>query len=244
MINLLLEARKNYLEIEAPSTTKPLITDQVITSQALAFFFAGFDSVSSLLCFMSYELAVNPDVQQKLIEEIDKTRETCAGEEPTCEAILGMKYLDMVVSESLRKWPNMIAADRVCTKSYPIEPKYPDEETVQLEENCDVFIPIFALHRDPKYFPEPEHFDPERFNEENKATITPYTYLPFGVGPRNCIGSRFAILETKTLFFYILSHFEIVAVEKTQIPVQLCKKQFHLTAEGGFWLGFKSRVGP
>jgi cytochrome P450 family 9 len=99
-----------------------------------------------------------------------------------------------------------------------------------------------GLHRDPQYWPEPDRFDPERFSEENKMKINPYTFLPFGVGPRNCIGSRFALLETKTLFFYILAHFEIVPVEKTQIPLQLSRKTFAMTAEKGFWLGFKRRV--
>ncbi|XP_063915542.1 cytochrome P450 9e2-like isoform X1 [Zophobas morio] len=261
MIHLLLEARKNGLKHEEtepiqdtgfatvaeseinknPKNMKAEITDQDITSQALIFFFAGFDSVSALMCFMSYELALNPDVQKRLAEEIDETVEACKGK-LTYEALLGMKYMDMVVSETLRKWPNAVAVDRVCTKPYTIEPKYPDESPVHLEKDAVVWLPIFALHRDPEHYPEPERFDPERFNDENKVNIKPYTYLPFGSGPRNCIGSRFALLETKTLFFYILSHFEIVPVGKTQIPLVLSKKQFNLTAENGFWLGLKRRT--
>ncbi|RZC39785.1 p450 domain containing protein [Asbolus verrucosus] len=102
-------------------------------------------------------------------------------------------------------------------------------------------MPTYAIHRDSQYFPDPERFNPERFSEENKGNIRPYTYLPFGSGPRNCIGSRFALLETKVLFFHILSHFEIIPIEKTQIPLQLNRKSFNMTAEGGFWFGFKRR---
>ncbi|XP_063915549.1 cytochrome P450 9e2-like [Zophobas morio] len=260
MVHLLLEARKSGLKHEEneplqdtgfatvaeseinknPTNAKTEITEQDITSQALIFFFAGFDTVSTLMCFMSYELAVNPDIQKRLIEEVDETLETCKGK-LTYEALLGMKYMDMVVSESLRKWPNPIAVDRVCTKPYTIEPKYPDEKPVHLETKAVIWLPTFGIHRDPQYYPDPKRFDPERFSDENRANIKPYTYLPFGSGPRNCIGSRFALLETKTLYFYILSHFEIVPVEKTQIPLVISKKQFNLTAENGFWLGLKRR---
>ncbi|KAJ3645275.1 hypothetical protein Zmor_022941 [Zophobas morio] len=260
MIHLLLEARKNGLKhedshpiqdtgfatVEEHDFTKNAkkiereITDQDIASQALIFFFAGFDTVSSLMSLMSYELAINPDVQDKLLQEVDDTFEACGGK-ITYEGLLGMKYMDMVVSESLRKWPNAVATDRMCTKPYTIQPKHPDEKPVHVEkENC-IWIPVFAIHRDPKYYPEPERFDPERFSDENKANIKPYTYLPFGIGPRNCIGSRFALLETKILFFYILSHFRIVTIEKTPIPLALCKKQFNLNAKDGYWLGLKRR---
>ncbi|KAJ3645296.1 hypothetical protein Zmor_022962 [Zophobas morio] len=260
MIHLLLEARKNGLKHDEtqplqdtgfatvteseintnPKNTKTEITDQDITAQALVFFFAGFDSVSALMCFMAHELAANPDVQDRLIKEVDETLELCQ-DKLTYEALLSMKYMDMVVCETLRKWPNAVASDRVCTKPYTIEPKYPDEKPVHLKIKDAVWFPVFGIHRDPQYYPEPERFDPERFNDENKVNISPYTYMPFGVGPRNCIGSRFALLETKTLFFYILSHFEIVPVEKTQIPLVLSKKQLNMAAENGFWLGLKRR---
>ena len=260
MIHLLLEARKNGLKHEEteplqdtgfatvvesevnknPKNTKAEITDEDITSQGLIFFFAGFEAVSSLMCFMSHELAVNPDVQTRLIQEVDETLEACEGK-LTYESLLSMKYLDMVVSETLRKWPNAVGVDRVCTKPYTIEAKYPDEKPIHLEKNDIVWLPIFGIHRDPQHYPEPERFDPERFNDENKVNIKPYTYLPFGSGPRNCIGSRFALLETKALFFYILSHFEFVPVEKTQIPLVLSRKSMHLVAEKGFWLGLKRR---
>jgi cytochrome P450 family 9 len=261
MINLLLEARTNGFKQEeltdiqdtgfatAKETesvgkntkiTKQEITDIDITAQALIFFFAGFDTVSSLMCFISYELGIHPDIQERLRQEVDETFENC-NRKLTYEALMSMKYLDMVVSETLRKWPASVAVDRVCTKPYTIEPKTSDEVPLHLEQNAVVWLPIYALHRDPKYFPEPDLFDPERFNDENKSKIIPYSYIPFGSGPRNCIGSRFALLETKVLFFHILLHFEIVPVAKTQIPLHLNRKSFTMTAENGFWLGLKRR---
>ena len=86
------------------------------------------------MSLMSYELAVNPDVQDKLLLEVDEALGTC-NDKITYEVLLGLKYMDMVVSECLRKWPNSVATDRVSTKPYTIEPKYPNEKPVHLEKN-------------------------------------------------------------------------------------------------------------
>ncbi|XP_066257290.1 cytochrome P450 9e2-like [Euwallacea similis] len=257
MINLLLESRKgvtheeenvaetgyatvkesNYLE---KSKFKPLklLTNDDITSQALIFFFAGFDTISTALCFGSYELALNKDVQDKLREEILQSHKENNGK-LTYDSLLKLKYLDNVFSEILRKWPPVMMIDRVCTKPYTIEPKYPDEKPVPLKVGEIVMLPMYGLHRDPKYFPNPEKFDPERFSDENKDKIVPYSYIPFGSGPRNCIGSRFAILEAKAVLYYLLLNFQIVPINKTPIPLKICKASMQPKAEGGFWLGFK-----
>jgi cytochrome P450 family 9 len=105
----------------------------------------------------------------------------------------------------------------------------------------NIIIPIYSLHRDPQYYPDPDRFDPERFSDENKSKINPYTYLPFGTGARSCIGSRFALMETKVLFFHLLSNFEIVPVAKTQIPIRFDRKAINMSAEKGFWVGLQRR---
>lgn len=94
--------------------------------------------------------------------------------------------MDHVVNESLRKWPPVVVTDRVCVQGFD----YSDEHNLRfrIKENMSVWVPIYGFHHDPNYFPEPEKFDPERFNDENKKHIIPGTFLPFGYGPRNCIG--------------------------------------------------------
>ncbi|XP_044272812.1 cytochrome P450 9e2-like [Tribolium madens] len=259
MINIMLEARKHGLKHEETPTqdtgfatieeseigksgkVKKEITDDDITSQALVFIFAGFETVSSMMCFLSYELALNPDIQKRLIQEIDQTLDSCDGH-VTYEALMGMKYLDMVLTESLRKWPVSAGMDRVCTKEYVIEPKLPGENPVRVDKGTTILVPVFAIQRDPKYYPNPEKFDPERFSDGNKGKVVPYTFMPFGAGPRSCIGTRFAIMETKVLFFSILRHFEIVRVEKTAVPIRGIPQQITLSSADGFWLGFKRRV--
>lgn len=97
------------------------------------------------------------------------------------------------------------------------------------------------MHWDSKYYPEPERFDPERFSDENKSKFNPHAYLPFGAGPRNCIGSRFALMETKAVFFYLLAKFDIVVTEKTPIPLKISRSKFRLDCDEGFWMGLKLR---
>ncbi|KAJ8953901.1 hypothetical protein NQ318_019141 [Aromia moschata] len=217
------------------------LTNEDITAQALIFFFAGFDSISSLICFSSYEIAINQNIQNRLRQEIRETLKDCGGK-LTYDGLMKMKYLDMIISETLRKWPTNVAVDRVCTKAYTIDPVSPDEKPVHLEEGVYLWLPLFAIHRDPEYYPDPERFDPERFSDENKGNIRPYTYFPFGLGPRNCIGSRLALLEAKTLLFYLILNFEIVPVKESVIPVKISQRSFQLSAQDGFWFGLKRIV--
>ncbi|XP_066159249.1 cytochrome P450 9e2-like isoform X2 [Euwallacea fornicatus] len=258
MINLLLEIKRGCAkkkeedvsddgfavikeEENAPATHHKRtvnITNQDIASQALVFFLAGFDSVSSAMSYTSYELALNPEIQAKLRKEINEVSEKCNGK-PSYEDILGMKYMDMVVSESLRKWPVAPAADRICVKPYTLKPMSPEDPTITFKVKDTLWIPIISIHRDEKYYPDPEKFIPERFSEANKGNILPCTYMPFGVGPRACIGSRFALLETKAVIFYLLKNYEIVPTKNTKNPLKFLRRSVALTPEGGVPLGLK-----
>nr|QZM07471.1 cytochrome P450 monooxygenase CYP9EK1 [Lasioderma serricorne] len=261
MIHLLLEARKGALVHENTNTSdgdtgfatvqeselgkqKKFMTtklsDDDIAAQALAFFFGGFDTTASTICFMSYELAKNPDVQGKLQQEIDVVLETSNGK-VTFEVLTRMKYLDQVISESLRKWTPGLQNDRLCIKDYVIEPERPNEKPYLIKKGDVVIVPTIGLHYDPQYFPNPEQFDPDRFSDENKKNIVPGSYIPFGNGPRNCIGSRFALLEVKTLFFHLLSKFDLVFTEKTILPMKLKTVGFSMKPDGGFQIGLKRR---
>lgn len=166
------------------STTRQW-SDEDIVAQCFLFFFAGFDPISNNLGFTSHELAVNPDVQQKLFEEIIEVESRLNGNKITYDQLQKMKYLDMVITESLRKWPPIAITDRLCSKDYIYEE---DGIKLQIKKGMTIVVPSISFHYDEKYFPNSNVFDPERFNDENKRNIVPGTYLPFGIGPRNCIG--------------------------------------------------------
>lgn len=97
--------------------------------------------------------------------------------------LMTLPYLDMVVSETLRKYPPLAFLDRVCVTDY----KIPNTDLV-LEKGTPVYISMLGMHNDPQYFPEPDKYDPDRFSEENKQKRSHFTYFPFGEGPHNCIG--------------------------------------------------------
>lgn len=144
------------------------------------------------------------------------------------------------ILEALRKWPPFVILGRECTKTYTIKPTLPEEKTLVISKGTGIHIPCYAIHHDPKYFPNPEQFDPERFSAANRSKLTPYTVLGFGQGPRSCLGSRFALMETKIIIFHLLSRLEIVTTERTQIPLKLSKKfGINIRPEKGLWIGFK-----
>lgn len=209
MIHLLLEAKKGRLVDETDkfkeyeigfatveesnygkSKRKLPITEDLIAAQALIFFIAGFETASTTLSFLSYQLAVNPSIQSKLQKEIDQVLIKTGGK-VTYEELLKMKYLDQVISETLRMYPAGYILTRVCTKTYLIPAKKYKEVDLTVDPGTVVVIPVIGLHMDPKYFPNPMKFDPDRFSEANRSDIVPGTFIPFGSGPRNCIGGYF-----------------------------------------------------
>lgn len=134
------------------------------------------------MTFMAYELVKNPEIQRKLQQEIDEVNENLNGKSITYEVLQKMKYMDQVVSETFRLWPAAPIIDRMCSKDFELE--YDDGKKIHFEAGRNFYLPIYGLHHDEKYFPNPETFDPERFSEENKDNINRDAYMPFGVGPR------------------------------------------------------------
>ncbi|KAG8222560.1 hypothetical protein J437_LFUL016761 [Ladona fulva] len=170
-----------------------------LVSHAFVFYFAGFETSSTAMNFALFELAANQDCQERLIEEIDAVLESNKGE-ITYETLHSMKYLDMVVSETLRKYPALAMLDRVCTQEYRNK-----EHDLVIPKGMHVLIPVYTIHQNPIHYPDPEKFDPERFSDEAKKNRPSFTYMPFGEGPRMCIGMRFGLMQVKVGLFSVLS---------------------------------------
>ncbi|XP_023564452.1 cytochrome P450 3A4-like [Octodon degus] len=190
------------------------MSDLEIAAQSINFIFAGYESTSSALSFLMYELATHPDVLKNLQQEIDETLPNKAV--PTFDALVQMEYLAMVVNETLRLYPVANRLERVCKNDVQVNRMLIPKGTV-------VMIPTFALHRDPEYWSEPDEFLPERFSKKNKDLINPYIYMPFGNGPRNCIGMRFALMSMKLAAIRILQNFSLQPCEETQVPMKLSR---------------------
>lgn len=178
-IDLLLEIKQKNLK---EPQQKIAIDDKFMVAQAFIFFAAGFETTSTLSGFILHELAHNGDIQEKVYQEIQSI--LTKYEDKLCyEAISELSYLDMVVMEGMRKYPVLHVLARNCNAPYKFE-----NFDLTVEPGVNVLIPLYSIHHDPKYYPEPEKFIPERFTSEEIGKRHPMVYLPFGDGPRHCIG--------------------------------------------------------
>lgn len=212
------------------------MTFNELAAQVFLFFIAGFETSSSTMTFAFYELAVNQDVQDKAREQIEEVLEKHNGEF-TYEAAMELTYVDQIIQETLRKYPIVDTLLRKVTIPY----KVPNTE-ITLDSGMRVLIPVMGIHRDPEIYPEPEKFDPERFTKENIAARHPYAWIPFGEGPRNCIGLRFGMMQTRLGIAMILKNFIVTPSKKTNIPLTLDPAGQLLSPAGGMFLNLKPIV--
>ncbi|XP_050305405.1 probable cytochrome P450 6a13 [Anthonomus grandis grandis] len=209
---------------------KTAFDDDNITAQCLLFFIAGFETSATTMTFAIFELAQHPEIQEKIRQEANEVLERHGGK-LTYEAMMELTYTESVIEETMRKYPPVPAIPRCCTKDYTI----PGTDTV-IAKGTSMFIPAWGLHMDPEYFPEPETFDPDRFSPENKKMIREYTYLPFGEGPRMCLGLRFGIMQSKVGLVTIVRKYKLSLNEKTAVPVKMVRDNLILAAQGGIWV--------
>lgn len=156
------------------------MTYEEIAAQVFIFYIAGSETSSATAYYTLYELAQNIELMEKAQEDIKSTMEKHNGE-LSYEAIMEMKFIDLCVKETLRKYPFPILT-RECTKDYLVP-----GSKFTIQKGTSIVISLLGIHRDESFFPHPEQYDPERFSEERKD-YNEDMYMPFGVGPRNCIG--------------------------------------------------------
>jgi len=247
MINILMQVQKEGAEMKEEAygngdvtPVKRIWTEDEIVAQCFVFYSAGFNSIAAALSFLAYEIAINPDVQQTLYNEICEVERKLNGDQIQYHNLKEMKYLDQVIQEALRKWSPGVMIDRICVKDYVVDDV--DGKSITIKKGTFLWLPVYAIHHDPQYHPDPYKFDPSRFSEENKSKIQSGTFFPFGMGPRNCIASRFALTEIKLITYKLLLNFSIEPNSNTQIPVQYKKSTAGVVAEKGIHLDFKRRI--
>nr|WLK66390.1 cytochrome P450 [Eocanthecona furcellata] len=193
------------------------VTNELAIAQAFMFFFAGMDATSLLMLYTASNLAQSKDCQSKAREEIKNVLEKYGGY--SWEAVRDMKYLDSCVQETLRMQPSLQFLNRVCDKDTTID-------GVKLVKGTRIIIPIHTIQMDPKNFPNPEKFDPERFME---GLNDKFAHLPFSDGPRVCLGKRFATMETTTFMAHLLENFELSVNPETKLPLKYQPTALFLT---------------
>ncbi|XP_970556.2 cytochrome P450 6a2 isoform X1 [Tribolium castaneum] len=223
-------SRNDFLQLLIDLKNSGTLSLEEIAAQCFLFFLAGFETSSTTMTFALYELAQHQDIQDKVREEIDAVLKKYGGK-ITYEAIHDMKYMNQVIDETLRKYPAASIITRTCVKDY----KIPDQDIV-IEKGTSVIIPVLGIHHDEKFYPNPEKFDPERFTEENKAARHHYAHLPFGEGPRICIGMRFGLVQSKVGLTSLLKNYIFKVNKKTIEPLKMQARSLILAAEGEIWL--------
>lgn len=178
--------------IEIKNTPKDANEQQLpietLIAQAALFFSAGHETSAGTATFMLYELAKHPDIQDRVRNELYEALKKNDGKLTYDIVMHETPYLHQVLLETLRLFPVLPLLDREC--SNPNGYSLPDSDFV-IPHKMPVYIPIFGIQRDEKFFPNALKFDPERFSPENIKKVPEFTNMPFGMGGRNCIGGSF-----------------------------------------------------
>jgi len=198
MVNSVLEL---FRKARDPKYKQLGITETTAIAQAMEFFIASYEGVRTILTVLTYFLAIHPEIQEKLFAEIDPVIEKYKGG-INAETVADLPYLTACLSETLRISPGFFRLDRKCTKDW-------EHNGIRIKKGMHVVIPLWALHRDPEQYPEPETFDPERFLPGRKEKIDAYVFNGFGQGPRSCIGQKFAYEMLKIVMIRYLKDFRI-----------------------------------
>nr|XP_029718015.1 probable cytochrome P450 28a5 [Aedes albopictus] len=230
--------RADYLDYLISLRNKKEISELDMAAHGVTFFIDGFETSSVAISFMLYEIAKNPEVQKRLRQELLKV--TSENGTVSYDSLLELPYLEQVVNESLRLWPPAAFISKKCTE--PMELPLTDSRNVPIGKEICAIINIWSMHRDPEYYDDPLTFNPDRFSPETGGT-GPYRekgcFIPFGDGPRQCLGMRFARMQVKRCLYELVKNFEITVNPKTKEPMKLDPKQFLTMPLGGIWLDFE-----
>jgi cytochrome P450 len=174
------------------------MSDSLIRDQMLTMFIAGHDTSTALLAWSLYLLAIHPDSLARVRAEVDAV---VGGQVPAYAHVRQLDYLDRVIKEALRLYPPIHLGSRIAATDMVFQ-------DFHIPAGTRVLYSIYLTHRDKSHWPEPDQFDPDRFSPEQARHRSAYTFLPFGGGPRNCIGAAFAQVEAKIVLARILQRYE------------------------------------
>ncbi|XP_005746996.1 cytochrome P450 4V8 [Pundamilia nyererei] len=179
-----------------------------IQEEVDTFMFRGHDTTAAAMNWALHLLGSHPEVHKKVQQELQEVFGTSSRPTST-EDLKKLKYLECVIKEALRLFPSVPFFARSLGEDCYIN-------GFKVPKGANAIIITYSLHRDPRYFPEPEEFRPERFLPENSVGRPAYAYVPFSAGLRNCIGQRFALMEEKVVLAAILRNFTVEACQKRE----------------------------
>jgi len=199
----------------------------MLAAQVFMICFAGLETTSTAFSYSLYHLSKDPNIFEKARSEINKVTRDGIFDHAHLKQ---MKYIRSIINETLRLYPPTSGILRKCTKEYMVD-------GLKVEEGVSVVVPIGPIHRDPQYFSEPELFIPERFENEPH----PWTFFPFGAGPRVCLGQGWSVELLTLLLAKTLDQFEIDLDGRTCEPLVCDPMSLTSSPKGGVWLRFRRR---
>ncbi|KAG0171863.1 hypothetical protein DFQ28_000202 [Apophysomyces sp. BC1034] len=177
------------------------LSDSNIRDQVVTFLIAGHDTTANTLAWTLYQLALNPEIEAKLLQEVVNAGIT-HDKNPTTEQISNLKYMHQVLKETLRLYPPVRMLGKYCKKDCIVPGGY------RIKEGTAVAVNVYAMHHNEKIYPEPLRWDPDRWTPEEEQKRSRFSWLPFSTGPRSCIGMAFALQEAKTVLAMFLHRFQ------------------------------------
>ncbi|MBN3301800.1 CP4V2 protein, partial [Amia calva] len=202
-----------------------------IREEVDTFMFEGHDTTAAAMNWALHLLGAYPEEQKKVQEELEEVFGT-SDRPATTEDLKKLRYLECVIKESLRLFPSVPFFARSISEDCTIN-------GFNVPKGANAVIIPFSLHRDARYFPDPEEFRPERFLPENAAKRHPYAFIPFSAGLRNCIGQRFALMEEKVILSAVLRHFHVEACQKRD-DLRVVGELI-LRPDNGIWIKLEKR---
>jgi cytochrome P450 len=184
------------------------LSDREAMDEALTMLLAGSDTTAAALSWSAFLLAKHPDIQHQLRFQVNRIT---AGGPLSAEHTGDFSLAEQVFKESLRLYPPAIAIARQATEPVVIG-------GVRVPRGALVFVIVYSIHHDPRWFPAPEGFDPHRFEPQAEPAIPEHAYLPFGLGPRACIGRRFAMMEGPLVLADMVRRFDFRLMETSAEP--------------------------
>lgn len=203
---------QNFLQLFA--STDEALSDAQIAAQAFGFILAGLDPLKATLGFCLYELALHPELQERVRAEIQKTLQQHSGN-ITAECLKELNYTKQVLNETLRLHTPYPFLLRRATKEFELV-----KSIFVIAKGNNIIIPTAAIHRDPDIYPDPLSFDPDRFEASAVRTRPSMSFLPFGEGLRGCIAMQLAEQQLLVGLVSLLQHHKYAPCAETQIPLQ------------------------
>ncbi|XP_034825460.1 cytochrome P450 4d2-like [Maniola hyperantus] len=208
------------------------IDDEHVREEVDTFMFEGHDTTTSGISFTLYCLAKHPEIQEKILDEQRSILGENLDRDPSYVELKEMRYLELVIKESLRLFPSVPLIERLMTKDTEIA-------GLKLRKNTSVMVNILEIHRHPELYDNPMEFRPERHDTlEAKSAKNAFSWLAFSAGPRNCIGQKFAMMELKVTVASVVKNFTVLPVD-TKEP-GLCAELI-LRSEDGINVKLKPR---